>query len=60
MTNIAQPATSTIEPVQGKTQPPRPFVWDDEMDQIPEEAAHEKDRPTSARLEGRFENWGSD
>jgi len=59
MTNIAQPATST-EPVQSKPQLPRPFVWDDEMDQLPDEAAYEKDRPSSARLEGRFENWGSD
>jgi hypothetical protein len=61
MTNIAQIATSTtVEPVQAKPQPIR-YDWMDEVDyEMPEIPAREKDRPTGARLEGRFENWGSD
>ena len=59
MTNIAQIATSTVEPVQAKPQPSR-YDWMDEIDEMPEIPAREKDSPTSVRLEGRFENWGSD
>jgi hypothetical protein len=55
MTNIAQIATSAVEPVQAKPQP-----WMDEIDETPEITTLEKDRLTSVRLEGRFENWGSD
>lgn len=59
MTSIAQIATSTVEPVQAKPQPIR-YDWVDELDEMPVIPAREKDRPTAARLEGRFENWGSD
>ncbi len=58
MTNIAQIATSTVEPVQAKPQAIR-YDWMDEIDEVPEIQVREKDLPT-VRLEGRFENWGSD
>jgi hypothetical protein len=59
MTNIAQIATSTIETVQAKPQAGR-IDWMDELDELPETPAREKDPPAVVRLEGRFENWGSD
>jgi hypothetical protein len=59
MTNIAQIATSTVEPVQAKT-PPTRYDWMDELDEMPEIQVREKDLSTPVRLEGRFENWGSD
>lgn len=59
MTNIAQIATSAVQAVQAKPQPSR-YDWMDKIDDMPEIAPLEKDHPTSIRLEGRFENWGSD
>lgn len=59
MPNIAQITPSAVEPVQAKPQASR-CDWMDELDEMPEIPAREKDHPTSVRLEGRFENWGSD
>lgn len=60
MTNIAQRAASAVETLQVNPQPPRPFVWNDDLDETEEKSAQEKDHPTSACIADRFQNWGSD